>query len=271
MGRIGQTIKRLKNKSRAALIPFIVAGDPDLDTTVAILFEMVKNGADMIELGVPFSESIADGPTIRAAHRRALKNGIDLKEILCMTEKLKGRIPPLILMTYLNPILKYGLRDFTEDCKKNGIDGVIIPDLTPEESGEWIKEARKMKLDTIFLINPDSPLERNRWVSRSSRGFIYYATVAGVTGMREALPKNLEQAVREIKEQTQKPVVVGFGISTPEQVKMVSRFADGVIVGSAIVKVIGENPKNPNMVKRVGEFVASLTKALKEGGKNIEP
>lgn len=270
MSRVDQTLKKLKNKFRTALIPFIVAGDPDLDKTEALLLEMTENGADMIELGVPFSKPIADGPTIRTAHRRALENEIGLKEILCMAGRLRERIPPLILMTYSNPVLEYGLRDFAKDCKKNGIDGVIIPDLTPEEAGEWIKEARKMKLDTIFLINPDSPLERNRWVSRSSWGFIYYATVAGVTGMREALPKNLERAVREIKEQTQKPVVVGFGISTPEQVKMVSRFADGVIVGSAIVKIIEENLKNPNMVKRVGEFVASLTRALKESGKDIE-
>jgi tryptophan synthase alpha chain len=260
MGRIGHTFKKLKNRSRTALIPFIVAGDPDLDKTEALLFEMAENGADMIELGVPFSEPIADGPIIRAAHQRALQNGIVLKEALCMIERLKGRIPPLILMTYLTPVLEYGLRGFAKDCKENGIDGVIIPDLTSEEAGGWIKEARKEKLDTIFLLNPNSPLERIRWVSRSSRGFIYYAAVAGVTGMRKALPKNLEQAVRGITKETQKPVVVGFGISTPEQVREVSRFADGVIVGSAIVKIVEENLHRSDLIRRVGRFVSFLVR-----------
>lgn len=270
MSRIDQTFKKLKNKFRAALIPFIVAGDPDLGTTEALIFKMVENGADMIELGVPFPEPIADGPTIRAAHQRALQNGIGLKEILCMTGRLRDKIPPLILMTYLNPVLEYGLRDFAKDCKENGIDGVIIPDLTPEEAWGWIEEGRKMNLDTIFLIAPNSPPERMKWVSRSSRGFIYYASVTGVTGMREKLPEDLELAVKQIKKQSQKPVAVGFGISTPEQARAISRFADGVIVGSAIVKIIEENLKDSNMIKRVGDSVASFAKALKGGGKEIK-
>ena len=270
MSRIDQTFKKLKNKFRAALIPFIVAGDPDIDTTEALLFEMAENGADMIELGVPFSDPITDGPIIRTAHQRALQSRIGLKEILCITERLRDRIPPLILMTYLNPVLEYDLRNFAKDCKENGIDGVIIPDLTPEEAMKWVREARRTDLDTIFLINPDSPLELVRWASRSSRGFIYYATVAGATGIRETLPKDIERSVKRIKEQSQKPVAVGFGISTPEQAKMISRFADGVIIGSAIVKVIEENLKNPNMVKRVGEFVDSFAKALKGSGKEIK-
>jgi tryptophan synthase alpha chain len=269
MSRIDQTFNKLKNKFRAALIPFIVAGDPDLGTTEALLFKMVENGADMIELGVSFSEPIADGLTICAAHQRALQNRIGLKEILCMTERLRDKLPPLILMTYLDPVLEYGLRDFAKDCKENGIDGVIIPDLTPEEAWGWIEEARKKKLDTIFLIAPDSPPERMRWASRFSQGFIYYASVAGVTGMREKLPEDLEQAIGRIKEQTQKPVAVGFGISTPEQVKEVSRFADGVIVGSALVKMIEENLNRSDMVKRVGEFVAGLVKVLRENQKEM--
>jgi tryptophan synthase alpha chain len=187
-----------------------------------------------------------------------------------MTKRLKDRIPPLILMTYLNPILEYGLRNFAKDCKENGIDGVIIPDLTPEEAWGWIEEGRKMNLDTIFLIAPKSPPERMKWVSRSSRGFIYYASVTGVTGMREKLPEDLELAVKQIKKQSQKPVAVGFGISTPEQARAISRFADGVIVGSAIVKIIEENLKDSNMIKRVGDSVASFAKALKGGGKEIK-
>jgi tryptophan synthase alpha chain len=270
MSRIDQTFKKLKNKFPAALIPFIVAGDPDLGTTEALIFKMVENGGDMIELGVPFSEPVADGPTIRAAHQRALQNGIGIKEILCMTERLGDRIPPLILMTYLNPVLEYGLRDFAKDCKEKGIDGVIIPDLPPEEAGMWIGEARKMNLDTFFIVAPNSSPERIKWATRSSRGLIYCASVAGVTGTREKLPEGLESSVRQIKEQTPKPVAVGFGISTHGQVKEVSRFADGIIVGSAIVKIIEKNIDSPSLVEKVGHFVASLARALKESGKDIE-
>ncbi|MBS3906772.1 MAG: tryptophan synthase subunit alpha [Syntrophaceae bacterium] len=263
MSRIDRTFKRLKEKGQAALIPFIVVGDPDLATTEALIVRMAENGADMIELGVPFWEPIADGPTIRAAHLRALQNGIGLKEIFRMTERLKDRIPPLILMTYLNPVLEYGPRDFAKDCKENGIDGVIIPDLTPEEAGGWIEEARKMNLDTIFLIAPNSPPEHMKWVSGSSRGFIYYSSVTGVTGMREKLPEDLERIVKGIKERSKRPVAVGFGISTPEQVREIGRFAEGVVVGSAIVKMIEDNLRHPDLIARMGDFVSSLAKTLK--------
>ncbi|MBM4322961.1 MAG: tryptophan synthase subunit alpha [Deltaproteobacteria bacterium] len=263
MSRIDQTFKRLKDRFRVALIPFIVAGDPDLSATEALLLKMAEAGADMIELGVPFSEPVADGPTIWNSHQRALQNGVGLKEILSMTGRLMDSIPPLILMTYFKPVSEYGRRDFAKDCKENGIEGVIIPDLSPEDAEVWIGEARKMNLDTIFLIDPNSPPERIRWVIRSSRGFIYYASVAGMTGTREKLPEELESSARRIKEQTKKPVAIGFGISTPEQVKGVSRFSDGVIVGSAIVKIIEENVDSPSLVERVGDFVSSLAEALK--------
>jgi len=262
MNKIDQTFKKLRNEFRAALIPFIVAGDPDLTATEALLLKMAEAGADMIELGVPFSEPVADGPTIRAAHRRALQNGVGLKEILSMTGRLMDRIPPLILMTYFKPVSEYGRKDFAKDCKGNGIEGVIIPDLSPEEARKWIDEARKMDLDTIFLVAPDSSPVRIRWAVRSSRGFIYYASVTGITGTRERLPEGLETSIGRIKEQTKKPVVVGFGISNSEQVKEVSRFADGVIVGSAIVKIIEKNINTSSLVERAGHFVSSLTEVL---------
>jgi tryptophan synthase alpha chain len=263
MSRIDQTFKRLKNKGRVAFIPFIVAGDPDLGTTEALLYKMGECGVDMIELGVPVSEPVADGPFIRAAHQRALQKGIDLKEILRMAESVRDKIPPLILMTYLTPVLEYGLRNFAENCKEKGIDGVIIPDLPTEEAGVWIREARKMKLDTIFLITPTSSSYWLRIASRYSRGFIYYASVTGLTGMRERLPMDLELAVKRIKKQSPKPVAVGFGISNPEQAKEVSRFADGVIVGSAIVRIIEEYLNHPDLIAKVGEFVSSINKSLK--------
>jgi len=263
MSRIDQTFKILKNRGQVALIPFIVAGDPDLETTEALVLKMAESGTDIIELGVPFSDPLADGPIIQAASQRALQNGVNLRDIFRLTERLKGIDFPLVLMTYFNPVFCFGLKDFAEGCQKSGVDGVIIPDLPPEEAGLWISEARRMNLDTIFLVAPTSPPERIRLVGRCSRGFIYYVSVTGVTGTRENLPEEVGLAVKRIKEISQKPVAVGFGISSPEQAKRVSRFADGVIIGSAIVKIIGENPKSPDMIDRVGDFVSSLTKALK--------
>jgi len=263
MSRIDRTFKRLKNRGQAALIPFIVAGDPDLETTKALVLKMAERGADIIELGVPFSDPIADGPIIQSASQRALQNGVNLKNIFSLVERLKGIDIPLVLMTYFNPIFRYGLKDFAVGCQKSGVDGVIVPDLPPEEAGPWIAEARRMNLDTIFLIAPTSPSGRIRMVNRCSRGFIYYVSVTGVTGARDRLPEELEIPIKRVKEISQKPVSVGFGISTPEQAKAVSHFSDGVIVGSAIVKIIEENLNNPDMVNRVGDFISSLAKALK--------
>jgi tryptophan synthase alpha chain len=242
MNRIERVFKKLKNR-RAAFIPFVVAGDPDLKTTEALVLKMAERGADIIELGVPFSDPLADGPTIQTASHRALKNGANLKEIFRMAERLKGISTPLVLMTYFNPVFQHGPKSFAEDCHRNGIDGVIIPDLPPEEAGLWIQEAKSLNLDTIFLLAPTSSLERIRLASRHTRGFLYYVSVTGVTGARGKLPEELEVAIRQIKKYSRKPVAVGFGISTPDQVKEASRIADGVIVGSAIVKLIEENLK----------------------------
>ena len=262
MNRIERVFKGLKNK-RAALIPFVVAGDPDLKTTETLVLKMAEAGADIIELGVPFSDPLADGPTIQAASQRALQNGINLKDIFSLAERLKGINPPLVLMTYFNPVFHYGLKDFAESWGRSGIDGVIIPDLPPEEAGPWRGEARRVGLDTIFLVAPTSPPDRIKLVSRCSRGFIYYVSVTGVTGAREKLPEELEPAVKGIKEQSKKRVAVGFGISTPEQAQKVSLFADVIIIGSSIVKMIEENLKNPELTDKVRNFVSSFAEALK--------
>jgi len=263
MSKINRTFKILKNSGQVALIPFIVAGDPDLKTTEALVLKMAESGANIIELGVPFSDPLADGPIIQASSQRALKNGINLRDIFHLTERLKGKVPPLVLMTYFNPVFHYGIKKFAEDCIQNGIDGVIILDLPPEEAGLWIVEARRVDLDTIFLIAPTSPPERIKLVSRYSRGFIYYVSITGVTGTREKLPEELEVSVKQIKNRSRKPVAVGFGISNPEQAKMISRFADGVIVGSAIVKIIEDSLESPNLITRVGDFILSLSNVLK--------
>ncbi len=263
MSKIDQTFKRLQSKGQTSLIPFIVAGDPDLEATEALVLKLVESGADLIELGVPFSDPFADGPVIQAAHQRALQNGVNLREVFYFVKRFKEVKIPLILMTYFNPVLHYGLKDFAEGCKKSGIDGVIIPDLPSEEAGLWIREARVSNLDTIFLASPTTPPERIREISRCSRGFIYHISVTGLTGIRGKLPMELELAVRRIKTQSRKPVAVGFGISTLEQAKMVSRYADGVIIGSAIVRIIEENLNCSNLIDRVGNFISSLSDALK--------
>jgi tryptophan synthase alpha chain len=262
MSRIEKVFKGVKGK-RAALIPYVVAGDPDLKTTEALVVKMAEAGADMIELGVPFSDPLADGPTIQTGSQRALQNGVDLKGIFALAERLRGNSTPLILMTYFNPVLHFGLKDFAESCGRSGIDGVIIPDLPPEEAGQWMGEARRIGLDTIFLVAPTSPPDRIKLVSRCSRGFIYYVSVTGVTGARDRLPEELGLVVKGIKEQSKKRVAVGFGISTPEQAKRVSLFADGIIIGSAIVKLIEENIGSPELTEKVRDFVSSFAKALK--------
>jgi tryptophan synthase alpha chain len=263
MSRIDQTFRRLRDQGRKALIPFVVAGDPDLETTQALVCEMAGMGTDIIELGVPFSDPLADGPTIQNGSQRALQNGTSLKKIFLLAKRLKGITPPLVLMTYFNPVFRYGLRAFAKECRKNGIEGVIIPDLPPEEAGPWIREAREVDLDTIFLIAPTSPLERIKKISRLCRGFIYYVSVTGVTGMRKGLPEGLEGSIQRIREESEKPIVFGFGISGPKQVREISRYADGVIVGSAIVKIIEENLGRSDLITKVGNFISSLTHALK--------
>ena len=261
MSRIERVFKKLESK-RAALIPFVVAGDPDLKTTESLILKTAECGADIIELGVPFSDPLADGPTIQKASQRALKNGVNLKGIFRMAERLKGIPTPLILMTYFNPVFQYGVKNFAEDCVRHGFDGVIIPDLPPEEAGPWVREAKRFKLSTIFLVAPTSPPDRVRLASRHSRGFLYYVSITGVTGTRGRLPEVLGAAIGQIRKYSRKPVAVGFGISTPEQAKEMSRIADGVIVGSAIVKLIEENLGKPDLVVRVGSFVSSLARAL---------
>jgi tryptophan synthase alpha chain len=257
------TFERLRKKGHAALIPFIVAGDPDFETTEALIPRLVQSGANIIELGVPFSDPLADGPTIQTASQRALQNGADLEKIFRLTKKFDGVPIPFVLMTYFNPVFKFGVRDFAKECRANRIDGVIIPDLPIEEAATWVREARAFHLDTIFLVTPTTPPERIKRITRWSRGFIYYVSVTGVTGLRGTLPHGLELAVSQIKGVTQKPLAVGFGISTPEQARNLSLFADGVIVGSAIVKIIGENLKRPELTTQVGNFVASLAEVLR--------
>jgi tryptophan synthase alpha chain len=263
MSRIDRTFQELKKRDQAALIPFVMTGDPDLDVTESLIREMVRCGANIIELGLPFSDPFLDGPTLQAASQRALQKGVGMKEVFHVAKRLRETDIPLVIMTYFNPVSRYGLKTFVRECRESDISGVIVPDLPPEETAVWVKEARSADLDTIFLTVPNSPPERIRLVSRLSRGFIYHVSVRGVSGVRKELPDGLKRDVLRVKEHSNRPVAVGFGISTPEQAKEVSRFADGVIVGSAIVKIIEENLGRSDLVHKIGDFVSRLGEALK--------
>ena len=263
MHRIKNAFSRLKKKKETALIPYIMAGDPDLATTKKLIFEMEKAGSDIIEIGAPFSDPLADGPTIQKAAIRSLRNHTSISDVLSLIADVRkeSRIP-LILMTYYNLIFKYGEERFVKDAAIAGLDGIILPDLPPEEAGALIPSAKKEGLDTIFLLAPTSTDERMKLVCKVSQGFIYYVSLTGVTGARAGVQSSVQDSLKKIKRVTEKPVAVGFGISTPDQAAQIALWgADGVIVGSALVKVIEDNIGSPDLIANAAAFV----KALKQG------
>ena len=263
MTRINQVFKRLRAKGEKALIPFITAGDPDLATTRALALKMAAQGADLLELGIPFSDPLADGPTIQAAGTRAIKGGVHLQEVLRLAGEIRPVTEiPLILMGYYNPILQYGLERTAQEAADRGVDGFIIPDLPPEEAGPWRLAAAKAGVATIFLAAPTSGAERLKRMGRITKGFLYYVSVTGITGARTELPPELVAALREVRRLVKCPVAVGFGISTPEQVRWLAPYVDGIVVGSAIVQRVAKL-KGPARLKEVGEFVASLKAPLR--------
>jgi len=239
MNRIDKKFKELRKRRKKAFIAFIMAGDPSLRVTKELIFELEKSGSDIIELGVPFSDPLADGPTIQRSSERALKNRIKLDSVcnLVREVRIKTNIP-IVFLTYYNLIYHYGLEKFIHKAKSSGVDGVIIPDLPPEESGDLRRIGKRRDFSTIHLLAPTSSKKRIKKIADASNGFIYYVSLTGTTGTREKLPKEIVASLRKIKTMTRKPVCVGFGISKPEQVKLISRYSDGVIVGSAIIKVI---------------------------------
>ncbi|MFH0911290.1 MAG: tryptophan synthase subunit alpha [Planctomycetota bacterium] len=264
MSRIRETFARLQAAGRAAFMPYLTAGDPDLDTTRRLVLAMEAAGANLVEVGIPFSDSIADGPTIQLANERALARGANVRGVLEMVRALRreSEIPVLLMGSY-NPVFIYGTAAFCRDAAAAGADGLIIPDLLPDEAEELSTPARTLGLDTVFLIAPTSTEERLRLVARESRGFVYAVSLTGVTGERKTLPPDLAEFLDRAKKVIALPIAVGFGIATPEMAREVARHAAGVIVGSAIVKRIraacerGEDPCGP-----VAEFVRSMTGAL---------
>jgi tryptophan synthase alpha chain len=267
MSRIKNTFNKLNKKKETALIPYIMAGDPDLATTRKLIFEMEKAGCDIIELGAPFSDPLADGPTIQKAAIRSLKNHTTIADVLGLVAEVRKESKiPLILMTYYNLIFKYGEERFVHDAAAAGLDGVILPDLPPEEAGILIPAAKKAGLDMIFLLAPTSTGERIKLVCRVSQGFVYYVSLTGVTGARADIQHSVKDSLEKIKAVTDKPIGVGFGISTPDQAAQVAQWgADGVIVGSALVKVIEENGSSPELVEKAAAFVRALKQGVLAG------
>ena len=256
MTRIERTFINLKKKGRKALIPYIMSGDPSLDQTEKFIIDLEKSGADIIELGVPFSDPLADGPTIQRAAETSLSKGTTLKKVLASVRSIRKQTDiPLILMTYFNPVFKYGTERFVKDAVDAGVDGVIIPDLIPDEADDYLKLARAKGLDTIFLLAPTSTEERIKKVAKASTGFIYLVSITGITGSRLSVGSDMKKTLSAIRNMTNKPVAVGFGISTPADASAVAAFADGVIVGSAIVKLIDKG-------KNIKHFVHNLRKAI---------
>jgi tryptophan synthase alpha chain len=241
--RISDTFKKLRSEGKKAFIPYVMSGDPSLEKTKETVLLFEECGADIVELGVPFSDPLADGPTIQHASERALQSGTSLREVISLVSELRHVTQiPLVLMTYFNPVFKYGSEQFVVDAKTAGVDGVIIPDLPPEEAGDFIRSSKKHRLDTIFLLAPTSTEKRIRKVIKSSRGFIYYVAITGITGSSLLLDGSMEILVAHIRKYSETPVSVGFGVATPDDAMHIARLADGVIVGSAIIKRLRENP-----------------------------
>lgn len=262
MSRIESKFRELKELNRKALITFITAGDPTLQTTKKLVREMEQKGADLIELGIPYSDPIAEGPVIQHANARALKNDLKIKHIMDAVKELRQDVKvPLLYLLYFNCILQYGPERFFEDCKYSGIDGVIIPDLPYEEQGEIKEIAEKQGIDIITLVSPTSK-SRIEKITKGAKGFLYCVSSLGVTGVRSGFNTDFEEFFSNIGKYCSIPTAIGFGISTPEHVKTLRGFSDGLIVGSAIVKQVESSISEEDAVQKVGAFVTTLREAL---------
>jgi len=259
MTRIEKKFKELKIAHKKAFITFITAGYPSLKVTEQLILAFDRVGVDIVELGVPFTDPLADGPIIQEASTYALKKNITLAKILSLVKRVRAKTTmPLCVMTYYNPIFCFGEEKFLKQAVSCGVDGVIIPDLPPEEGKKLISLANRHGIDVICFIAPTSSLKRIKYIAKVSRGFIYYVSLTGVTGMRNKLPLDLTRQLKLVKKTTSKPVCVGFGISNPAQVRQIHNIADGVIVGSAIIRQIKENIGKPDLIHKVSTLVQRL-------------
>jgi tryptophan synthase alpha chain len=263
MSRIDQAFQRACEESRMTFMPFVTAGDPHIDTTARVLQALGESGADMIELGFPYSDPIADGPVIQASYTRALDSGLKVSEIMTMMESLRDqKLPPVLAMVSFAIIFRHGLEDFASQAANAGFCGLIIPDLPAEEAADMRRIAAIHNLDLVQLIAPTTSGDRTEQVLKASSGFVYCISVAGTTGVRNELPDALIQQLRSLRSQTDLPLAVGFGISGPDQVEMLAGVADGVIVGSAIVRLIADADSAETAASRVSEFTSRMHQAV---------
>jgi tryptophan synthase alpha chain len=260
---VSDRFKELKQKSQCALVPFITAGDPDLETTAKAIQILAENGADMIELGVPYADPLADGPTIQAAATRALAKGVKLDDVLAIVKEASQKINiPIILFTYYNPIYYRGIENFLQLIHKAGVKGLVVPDLPLEEAEVLIQPANAMGIEVTLLVAPTSSQARIKAIAEKSQGFIYLVSVTGVTGMRTQMGTKVDRLLQNLRQETDKPIGVGFGISSPEQAKQVKDWdAEAVIVGSAFVKRLAESTPEEGL-KSIGEFCRNLKTAI---------
>ena len=265
MSRLGETFARLQARGERALVAYFTAGDPSLADTRRLVVEAARRGADVIELGVPFSDPLADGPVIQRAGTRALAAGATVPRVLETVAALRAEIEvPFVLMIYYNPVLAFGLKAFARTAADAGVDGAIVVDMPPEESEPLATEAAAAGLDLVYMVAPTSTPPRLRLIAKKSRGFIYVVSLTGVTGERQELPADLATQIDTLRDVTTMPVCVGFGISTPAQVAAVGRVADGAAVGSAIVRLVEARAGASSLVDDVGKFIAELKAPLRE-------
>jgi tryptophan synthase alpha chain len=264
MGRLAERFGQLRARGECALVPFVTAGDPDLPTTEALVLAMAEAGADAIEIGVPFSDPIAEGPTIQRSSERALRSKTSLRRVLELVRGLRPRVElPLVLMGYANPVLAMGEARFAEAAGAVGVDGAITVDMPPEESVSLRAALVAHGVDPILLAAPTTRPERLAMLARETRGFLYYVSLTGVTGARTELAAGIEEQVRRVRESSAIPVCVGFGVSRPEHARALAAFADGVVVGSALVERIGNARSREEAVTEAASFVAALKGALR--------
>lgn len=263
MSRIKDRFDQLGQRGETALVPFLTAGDPDIKRTLDLVLELDKAGADVIELGMPFSDPMADGPTIQAASERALAAGTTLEQVLDLVKQVRMTSEiPIVLMGYYNPIFHYGRERFSNDAAAAGVDGLLLVDLPPEEVDEMMPFMAQVGLDMITLMAPTTTPERRVRLAAAAQGYLYYVSMTGVTGAQKITPEAIRTAVEEIRSLADVPVAVGFGISSAEDARAVGAFADGVVVGSALVNIIAEYGDDAQLCERAGAFVRELKSSL---------
>lgn len=266
MGRIQQKFNDLKKRGDKALVAYLTAGDPSLEMTKELIIALDEAGVDVLEIGVPFSDPTADGPTIQAASQRSLQRGTTLSAIFHMLETVRKYTEiPIVLFGYYNPIFIYGAERFAEQAKKSGVDGILVVDLPPEESPELRQYTDPTDIDFISLIAPTTSSERMKTISQKATGFLYYVSITGVTGTQKPVVSDIKKEMNRIRKETTMPVVVGFGISTPEQAAEIAPYADGVVIGSAFVRMIEEHGNKNNLVNIICSYAKKIKTSLRDG------